>query len=390
LWQIRDQVEASVARAQEIATYVDGQRNELKPAIAEITSSVTLACQAEETLRTAQSTAEDTTQRLEAHAASARSLLAELSAATELRSSIEEELEQYDERAVHALNELREGISQASKERDRLGERLSAAVPVIAELGQTVQNASQTHEDLIGDGEAMLGRLAIRLESIKEIEQRIALCSTATDGVHLRLADLAERLTEAAAAVGEPKRLLGEAQAQSAQLERVCDAAKRVKTTVSQAALAADEQARQLFDAEQDASRRLQELQSDLTEAAATMAQWVEEAQRAQSRLSAAIEACPTIYKTHTADGITGLARTANDLIIRAPKGSGKITPHAQPEAAARPLKPPANRDEEIARVLAEARKARRDVEGAPVRKAVDAEGAGQDTPAVPAVSRQS
>jgi chromosome segregation ATPase len=264
---------------------------------------------------------------------------------------------------AHETAQTMEAVMQrAGQSTNELSSAADAARIQAAEMQASRAALIESHRGLVLDAEALLHRVSLRVEALKDVDQQLAQYDNFAGDFSARLKQLEEQLCAAAAAVSQPQRILADAQAYAGQLERVCDAAKKVKTGVSQAALAADERARELTSAEQEAAHRLHELRQDLAAAAQTLAQWVQEADRAQARLESTIQSCPPIGQTHAKQALRNLASIAKQTTETAQTAAKPAQRSAAPAVIG--ASQPPTREEEIARLLAEARKARKEVEG--------------------------
>jgi type II secretory pathway predicted ATPase ExeA/DNA repair exonuclease SbcCD ATPase subunit len=352
--ELSTRIEGLISSATEERERLEGQVVPAANATADLEQIVALGIEARAQIHAATEAAMRQTARLREQSAEAEPL-ATLS--TELQnnlakaSEISPQLEETIQRAKNSVAEIDIAVQAARTQVDGL-----------AELHARDAASIESHRNIVLDTEALLDHAASRLESLRQADRRIETCSAASDELLVRLAALHQQLADVQAAVAHPQRVLADAQSYAAQLEQVCEAVRKVKTGVSQAALAAGERTRELTAAEREASQQLQHLRQEISAAAQTLAQWVQEADRAQARLESTIQTCPPIRETHAASSLKGLAQAAGDLIERAQSRGRPIQTSSEPS---RPVAAQSqSREEEIAELLAEARKARKEVAG--------------------------
>lgn len=148
------------------------------------------------------------------------------------------------------------------------------------------------------------------------------------------IADKATKMTE------EPRQILSSARAQTAELERVLAAVRKIFGGLSQASLKAKEQADALDITGRTTAEQLANLAGSAGQATQTLSQWVAEAVRVQSRLETLLQAAPSIAETHSADRLRELADSldsaaAPSIAVAADSGGATSTP-----PAGRPAKP--------------------------------------------------
>ena len=182
--------------------------------------------------------------------------------------------------------------------------------------------------------------------------------SGSTDVSLSHLAVVEQRL---ASLVDQAERLTTNAQTQTAQLERVCGAVRKVFTGLAEATLQAQRQTEELKGMSEDTATRLAKLTAETERATQTLHEWVEEAVRTQSRLERTLSDCPPIRQTHPTETVRRLSRSVDPFARNAAEAAGGQfqvlsepgldTTQIEPKIAKTPTRP-----EEIARLISEAK----------------------------------
>ncbi|MCH7872761.1 MAG: hypothetical protein IID33_13780, partial [Planctomycetes bacterium] len=110
-------------------------------------------------------------------------------------------------------------------------------------------------------------------------------------------------------ATAKPAEIIATAQAQSAQLERVCLAVRKIFSGLSKATLEARKQINESRTTSESTSSRLAQLNSETERASNTLHEWVQEAVRVQSRLEGTLRKAPSISETHPAGALRAMSR---------------------------------------------------------------------------------
>lgn len=139
-----------------------------------------------------------------------------------------------------------------------------------------------------------------------------------SESLETRLTALTAKLVEAES---EVRRALThrdetavQAKAQTAQLERVGDAVRKVFSAVSQAALDARDRAKELTEINRDSAQKVAVFTAETQRVTDTLHEWIREAIRAQERLERTLTAVPAIQQTHPREAMLGVHRPVPSL----------------------------------------------------------------------------
>ena len=220
---------------------------------------------------------------------------------------------------------------------------------IAAETERTVRNVSQQLAELQG-AEAHLSEIPGRIAAVRDEVGRI-------EGESGRLAEKLNALGE------EPKQTLAAARDQTAELERVLAAVRKIFAGLSQSSLEAKQQSDDLDAKAQTAAERLARLTAHTNQATRTLSQWVKEALRVQSRLDQTLREAPWIDQTHPIEQLGDMMEALggeNGNGGPADRSPGRAGPIRRMPARAVPTREsvPADRGEEIAQILEEAGRA--------------------------------
>ncbi len=316
---------------------------------------------------------------------------------------------------VRAGEPLAENLTQRCTEAGKLGERLTGVTEVLEKVEEREVSAraagehlSSMHEQLLQTAD-IAGDCGTTLEDLNAIAhdliethervrqetdtatKRLTAQSAATQKsleagepiirefiaqarkLEQRIQELHGKTSQCEKALGEatskPAEVIATAQAQAAQLERVCGAVRKVFSGLSQATLDARTHTRQCTDANEQASERLAALSAETDHTATTLHEWVEEASRAQSRLERTLRRCPTIHETHPGDSLRHVSHETIATIPRIanPSVSGELTTLQEPPVPEPPpsespeedsVPEPATRAREVSNLIQDAKRA--------------------------------
>ncbi len=259
-------------------------------------------------------------------------------------------------------DELSSASNDASQKRDQL-QTLTASARDLLETHERIKLETRSESERLG------AQLASMQASIEAGQPLMDDFTSQTQVLEQRLADLEGNTREVEHTLREmtarPTRVVEIAQAQAAELERVCGAVKKVFAGLSKTSLDARKHASDCKQANVDATRLLASLSGESNRIVTTLNEWVAEALRAQSRLEKTLEQCPTIQQTHPSDAIAPVAQPAQPTgrIIKTKTGktSDLAMPTEQVITSATPTKTgtatkPTSRAEEISRMIEEAK----------------------------------
>lgn len=211
---------------------------------------------------------------------------------------------------AHARNDALEELNASSRERIETYEQMQREAETTAERLAAQVLASQR---CLKVGGPLINRF---MTEAKAIQQQYRDMQGQATQIEHTIADAMARPTEIAAG----------AQAQAAELERVCEAVQKVFNGLSEATQEAGKRSAECVDVTRHAAQRLSELTIGTDRAAHTLHEWVEEAVRAQSRLERSLQTCPSVRETHPAE-----------TIRRVPAGPIPVPHIANPSASESP-----------------------------------------------------
>ena len=270
--------------------------------------------------------------------------------------------------ARQVYGELTTGAADAASRAGRLSELNAAAGGLIEAQTQLQRETDAAATRLVEQTETTTGALEAGERLLREFTAQ-------AEKLHEQFATWRQRASEIEAAVDQatekPRQIIATAQLQAAQLEQVCGAVRKVFAALSKATLEAREQAQAIEVQAQQTAGQLSELNAESGQSVAVLHQWVEEAVRAQSRLSATLEQSPTIYETHPPQrgsdlpvpSTVGPSSAAAGLVEPGRRSAAAANPSAR-GASGRTIMPKnGTRAEEIARLIDQAREAATSVE---------------------------
>jgi type II secretory pathway predicted ATPase ExeA/chromosome segregation ATPase len=263
-----------------------------------------------------------------------------------------------------------ETVLRALDDIGRQAERIAAEVQErTTELNDRVERGEDVVRRIDEQADTVVAGERLMRELVAQAEQLAAQVR----GLDSRAAKLDEKIERAVAA---PMQAVEAAQTQAAKLESVCAAVKKVFAQLSKSALEANANSASFDRASREATERLAQLQAETQRAADTLQEWVAEAARAQERLARTLASAPTIAQTHPTGSMQSLAKAAEPIGTIVSKPAGRVGRPTRPvvedvddhddaedstsaafaavgAAAARPK----TRAEEIARLIADARR---------------------------------
>ncbi len=231
-------------------------------------------------------------------------------------------------------NELSGALQEAQKQAatlDSLNASAGTLIETQCQMAERMVDMSQAFDDKIVDtktaitmGEELLGEFTAQADTINK----------ALSGLTDRTKSLEADVDEVTA---KRDSVLKSAEAQTAHLEKLCVAVRKVFAGVSKATLEARDQTELLRQAEGSSTEQLAALTTRTQQAAATLQEWVEEAIRVQTRLERAVGDAPSIQQTHPKETLQGLGEvvTASTQTVRTL--DAQLVMQSQPNGAAAP-----------------------------------------------------
>ena len=259
------------------------------------------------------------------------------------------------------LGHLQVQASQVEELLQSLSACSADAARVNDQLVENRQRAGQTTEQLAGQIEAVDAReqvldaaqqtLGEFIGQAESISRQIRKLQGQADSFEVHVSRLLEK----------PEQVVSDAKAQSAQLQGVCRAVRKVFASLAQATLQANHRIEHFSQMSRTAEGRAHRLSAETAQAAETLRNWVNEAVRAHSRLTESLERCPTISQTHPAESLGALASVTrmrglpglDNMPEKTPSDPPGTTEGSGHEVAAQAR----SRTEEISQLIEEARR---------------------------------
>ena len=269
--------------------------------------------------------AREATQDLGQTTAEAQHLVARLANATEGADQTAERLSEQREAARATLErqqtlhdhdrdlvgQLEAHAHRASELMARLAELNSEAAQRGQSLADSGQQAARTAERLAEQVEAVGARqevldasertLSEFIQHAESISRQLEKLQSRADAFEVHVSRLLEG----------PERIASDAKAQSAQLQGVCRAVRKVFASLSQATVEANKRVEQFQKMSRTAESRANHLSAETTRASDTLRAWVNEAMRVQSRLAESLAHSPSVAQTHPPESLRMLASLA-------------------------------------------------------------------------------
>ncbi len=257
--------------------------------------------------------------------------------------------------------------SQIADRLSELSERAEPQCRTLHEIAGAYPGVVETYEQLRHEVEALservTGHASTTVGRLEETDQALAETGEGVTALTQRLDELATRTTamaqQIAGAMTQPAAVIHNVQTQTAQLERVSAAVRKVFAALSQATLDARQQSGELRATGDQAAKRVQLLVSETSRAASGLREWVGEAAQVQSRLERVLAAAPPVQQTHPGEALRTVGRTLERLSGRSDFEhdlSGSVHP-TEPESEDREfVTRAADRAAEIARLIADAK----------------------------------
>lgn len=416
MWSMRTDMDermqrmaAEQSRAENLLSRITASADALGSVSAEIGTLVTTAEERARAVRTAMEGADEMTARLAHFAAVAESaeageskLAATVQAADELGRRLEAALAEVRAdsgpvadaaRLVQQADGLARSVGGLVEDGRRVADVLRAerdtaetVLRTLEDIGRQaeriaaeVQERTTELNDQVDRGEGVMRRIDEQADTVvagerlmRELVAQAEQLSAQIRGLDSRAAKLDDKIEQA---VARPMAAVEAAQTQAAKLESVCAAVRKVFAQLSKSALEANASSATFDRTSREATEKLTQLQQETHRAADTLQEWVAEAARAQERLARTLAQAPTISQTHPAGGLQALSRASEPLGAIVSKPAERIgRPSRQapePQEADEPMADaqlttadaavgrPRSRAEEIARLIADARKAK-------------------------------
>ncbi|MHC4610682.1 MAG: coiled-coil domain-containing protein, partial [Planctomycetota bacterium] len=275
-----EQCERQAAEAEQVAAALADSVSRSTPVIAKLDQATDKAAQTAHKLAERREAARATLERQQLLHEQDRELLEQLEAKS---------------RQVEALaDSLSTRAAEGTRVDSRLAEQCQRAAETIAQLAGQIDGVD-ARKQILDAAEQTLREF---IEHAETVSGQIRKLQGQADAFEVHVSRLLER----------PALIVADAKAQSAQLQGVCRAVRKVFAGLSQSTLQANRRIEQFNRMSHAAESRTQRLSAETTQAAETLRTWVVEAVGAQSRLAKSLERCPTISQTHPLDSLRGLA----------------------------------------------------------------------------------
>lgn len=287
-----------------------------------------------------------------------------------------DKLSELIQRAGHIQESIESTVGRAGELNGQLIGSTEEADSTRKKLGELLTEAREAHHNISDESESTIHRISDQLGLLSEAGESLNGCAARMEQLQQSLAQVktrADRLTVSVAALGdEPKQVMESARTQTAELERVLAAVRKIFTGLSQASLEAKKQAGDLDAKGKSAADRLARLAAHTEKAARTLNQWIEEAIRVQARLETTLQEAPSISDTHSSDSLQEIAESIQaDANIERPieRSASRVGPVKHMPARLVPtrprpikglgeLRPPSDRRaEQVARIIEEAKR---------------------------------
>jgi type II secretory pathway predicted ATPase ExeA/chromosome segregation ATPase len=281
------------------------------------------------TLTTKAATAERIVEKIDAATSQVQPIVSDLSSHVEKAVEFEQRLASETTKAgdiVERLNSITSVLQQAKEINDSVGKTVDDARAVGTELSaameeslpqyQKMQEANASAQGLIetstqlkSESDAAVERFIENLQVSQQVIEDVETQATSLDRQMQKAKKDGDRIEQHIEALMiQPKKLLEQAQTQSVQLERVCDAVRKVFANLSKTSLEAKGRTEELQAAERQATARLEQLIGETGATTQMLNQWVKEAINAQARLQQTVERIPSIKDTHPTNALQRLS----------------------------------------------------------------------------------
>jgi chromosome segregation ATPase len=277
-----------------------------------------------------------------------------------------------DARATDAsLSKTADSAREVHTQLVGLADRADRQSDTLRELNTTAGSLADRHSQLNVTSQEATESLAEQVESARaaaeaserlltEFSQQVHELASHLTELRVKASQLEETVGDATA---RPTQIIATAQAQAAQLERVCGIVRKVQTGLAGATLKAKKEADRCHLAGTEAADRLTRLTSETEQASRTLNEWTEEAVRVQSRLERTLQQAPSIRETHPAEPLLSRSRAPGRGSRLAEVGTGgelqMLTDRGRaPGHREQSVPEPASRAEEVSRMIEDAKRA--------------------------------
>ncbi len=280
-------------------------------------------------LTTKSATAERIVAKIDAASAQVQPIVSDLCTHVEKAVEFEERLSSETTKAgdiVERLNsimtvvkhakDLGDSVSKTVSDAKSVGGELTAAMEEILPQYQKMQDVIASAQEMIEtstqlkcESDASVERFIENLQSSQQVIEDVETQAVSLDRQMQKAKKDGDKIEQHVEALMiQPKKLLEQAQAQSVQLERVCDAVRKVFANLSKTSLEAKGRTEELQAAERQATARLEQLVGETGATTQMLNQWVKEAINAQARLQQTVERIPSMRETHPGDSLQRLS----------------------------------------------------------------------------------
>ena len=277
--------------------------------------------------------------------------------------------------AKDAENAIRVSHEEAQPTLDRLGEaneeadiRLTSLTEVKGSAHEITERCIQTQAEAEQAAERLTAHISAAEKSVEAGEPLLREFIEQTRSIGGLLRDFDTRCTQIderfTAATAKPVEIITAAQAQAAQLERVCSAVRKIFAGLSKASLEAKQYISECRSTSETAANQSAQLTTQTDRAANTLHEWVQEATRVQSRLESTLDRAPSIRETHPGDALRRMSGlSAPDGRIGQAGHTGDLMMLAEPRSAESDVtqlstpSPIHKRAEEVAQLIEDAKR---------------------------------
>ena len=277
---------------------------------------------------------------LQALLAEAAQLKAELLAVADGGRQLHEALASTSEAALEKETSLArqyDSVQQLIQSGEAMEERWRQTTRDFAAVMENVAAATASQEDLRKG----------HVEQSTQLARTLGTLQGQLDGV---AGEMSRTLTR-------PAEVMRSVQEQTAQLESVCAAVRKVFGSLAQTSLQARKDIQAFEERSADATQRNAALGEETNRAAATLQQWVQEAIHVQARLEQTLKQSPTLAQTHPGELLKSVSRLAKPIM--APATVSTAHPDMGAKTPATRIEPVDDQISEIASILRDARAAK-------------------------------
>lgn len=267
-------------------------------------------------------------------------------------------LKQTVDSAQHAASDLSRQTAQAESATQRLA-ALRAGLDETQNLMESAGRLEERLRDAATDFQSMIEKTSAAAAAhgptlTAYLEQTTQLAHCVED-----LKQQAQQLdAEVRQALDKPQHTLHAAAEQTAHLESVCAAVRKVFANLAQTSLQARKDIQAFERRSAETAEQSTRLTAETNRAAATLQQWVQEAIHVQARLEQTLKQAPPLDQTHPGEILKSVSRLAAPILGAPPAAPSPSARPVTADGGVEPL-PDDGRATQIAAILHDARRAR-------------------------------